>query len=296
MARHCSYCGFENTWEAEQCLQCGTDLPQTAEPPGLEPAEPPIIVAEPKAALNARFATLAFFVYMAGQVIGSIVFGTIAFAIGLVNPTSLRDAAQADEAKEQLFMFVALPTVLAGGGAALLLSLQRIRPHLRDASPTGAAWLVGSFRQILTGFGIGALVAIGYAILGSLFPPENSMEMGPIARMGMTPGVQQIIWLSVALLFAPVIEECLFRGVIYGGYRRSLGPVWAAILSILLFWALHLTETFGYWPAMIGIFALATVALWYRLKCSAIGPAVAVHTGYNAVISVGALFASSAAQ
>jgi membrane protease YdiL (CAAX protease family) len=298
MPRLCSYCGLENSADAPVCVQCGTELPKVENEALSAGADatiaPPILVAEPPPRLNGGFATLVFIANVGAQIAASFVFGIIAFAIGAVDPRALRGAGNADEDAQRLFMFVALPSVLAGGAAVFALCLGRIRSQLTDVSPTGAAWVVGSRKQIFSGFGVGIILAFAYAVLSILFPPDQSMEMGPIARMGMTPGPQQIIWLTIALLFAPLIEECLFRGVMYGGYRRSFGPVWAAILSLLLFWVLHLAETFGYWPAMLGIFALAAVALRYRLKCSAIGPAIAVHLGYNFVIALGATLSSYA--
>jgi len=90
----------------------------------------------------------------------------------------------------------------------------------------------------------------------------------------------------MALLVAPVVEELLFRGVVYGGYRSSYGPVRAALLTTTVFWLLHLTEMIYFWPSMIGVAGLAIAALWFRLRSAAIGPAVAVHFGYNAVLAV----------
>jgi len=50
---------------------------------------------------------------------------------------------------------------------------------------------------------------------------------------------------------------------------------------------MHITEMIYFWPSAIGITGLALAALWMRLRSGAIGPAVAVHFGYNAVIAVG---------
>jgi membrane protease YdiL (CAAX protease family) len=87
-----------------------------------------------------------------------------------------------------------------------------------------------------------------------------------------------------ALLLAPPIEELLFRGVAYGGYRRSFGPTLAAALSTSIFWVLHLTEMINNLPAALGVAAMALVALWFRLRGAAVGPAVAAHLGYNAAL------------
>ena len=163
----------------------------------------------------------------------------------------------------------------------LVVSKAWIRPFLSDTSPTGAAWVHGSFKHITQGIITGAVLAgcyIGFAT--KLQSPGEHASLGPIATMAVTPGLQQLLWLFLMLL-APFVEELLFRGVLYGGYRSSFGPVPAAILTTAIFWVLHLTETIHFWPAMLGIAGLAIAALWFRLRSAAIGPAVAVHFGYN---------------
>jgi membrane protease YdiL (CAAX protease family) len=77
----------------------------------------------------------------------------------------------------------------------------------------------------------------------------------------------------------------LFRGVMYGGYRRSFGPRRAAVLITLIFCAMHVTEVIHFPIALFGIGAMACAALWMRLRGGAIGPAVAVHLSYNSIIA-----------
>ena len=89
-----------------------------------------------------------------------------------------------------------------------------------------------------------------------------------------------------------MIEELLFRGVLYGGYRQSLGPRKAAVLVTLIFCLLHVPEVLHLPVAMLGIAGLALTALWMRLRASAIGPAIAVHFSYNGVLAVLQLISS----
>jgi hypothetical protein len=107
-----------------------------------------------------------------------------------------------------------------------------------------------------------------------------------VAKMAMTPGFPRVLWMLAVLAVAPFIEELLFRGVLYGGYRRSFGPAGAAVLSTFIFWLLHITESIHFLPAMLAIAVLALLALWFRLRSAAIGPAIAVHLGYNAMLAL----------
>jgi membrane protease YdiL (CAAX protease family) len=107
--------------------------------------------------------------------------------------------------------------------------------------------------------------------------------------MASTPGVSQLVWIMLALVLAPPIEELLFRGVLYGGYRKSFGASTAAVLTTGIFVVLHLTETIHFPPATISVTGLAVAALWFRLRTAAIGPAVTVHFGYNLVAVIALL-------
>jgi membrane protease YdiL (CAAX protease family) len=111
--------------------------------------------------------------------------------------------------------------------------------------------------------------------------------------MAVTPGLSQLLWIISVLLLAPPIEELLFRGILYGGYRRSFGPVWAGVLTTSVFVICHLPEMVYFLPSIVGITGFAIAALWLRLRAAAIGPAVAAHFGYNAVLAIAVANATS---
>ena len=161
-----------------------------------------------------------------------------------------------------------------------------IGEQLRDRTPNGAAWVVGSSRQVAAGLGIGIMIA-GLYFLVAIVTVRLGVHVGrgPLAKMATTNGAPQIAWLIAALILAPPFEELLFRGILYGGYRRSFGPTTAAVLTTFIFCLLHTTEVIHFLPGLIGIVGVALGALWLRLHSSAIGPAVAVHFGYNVVLA-----------
>jgi uncharacterized protein len=90
----------------------------------------------------------------------------------------------------------------------------------------------------------------------------------------------------MALLLAPPVEEMLFRGVLYGGYRKSLGATGATWLTTSIFALMHIGEVIYFLPALLVIAGVALLALRMRLRHSAIGPAVAVHFGYNFILAL----------
>jgi membrane protease YdiL (CAAX protease family) len=49
----------------------------------------------------------------------------------------------------------------------------------------------------------------------------------------------------------------------------------------VLFVALHATEAFAYWPAIVAISLLALGTMVVRIAADALGPAMALHAAYN---------------
>ncbi len=164
---------------------------------------------------------------------------------------------------------------LAGGVAMVLTSRRLVAGNLYDGSPTGGAWAIGSCSRIIYGALTGILVGLCYvAIALSYEHAAGQAALGPSKSRSVATLLPQALGAFTAVLLAPLLEEPLFRGLLYGGYRWSLGPVGAAVLTTVLFCALHVWQMVQFPPAIPGLVAAALAALWFRLRSSAIGPAI----------------------
>ena len=144
------------------------------------------------------------------------------------------------------------------------------------AKTEGVPKILGGNSQPLFGIVAGTLagaVAIAYLygleVLGLL---EAAMEAGKsYVSLGL--------WtLPLALIAAPLFEEFIFRGLIFGGLRRSFGVWPAALASAALFAIVH--------PAfsIIPVFVLGVcAALAYERTRSLLAPML-VHATYNAIV------------
>ncbi len=220
-------------------------------------------------------AALAILVgFVAAQLLGGAVLGFAAALLhgGEIDVDSLRG-----------------PGALAGIVAAALFLVPVLRAlgreRLRDATRLGIAWRRGSGRALLAGAGSGLGIA-ALAIFSTLvlFPPEPGATFGPMSEMASTPGPGRVYLAIVALVFAPAVEELLFRGLLLSGLSRSWGNTVGAVAASGLFVAMHVPEFVYYWPGTIGIAALASVTLTLRLRYAALGPAVVAHFTYNAAL------------
>ena len=231
---------------------------------------------------------MIFLGFIGGQVLGAAWAAIIGVIIAALGGMDLSNTEAVGALKKMIAAPSMITGFIAGGIAMIFLSFHFAGDRLRDGSPTGAAWRVGSLKQLLEGILSGSLIAFSCLLLFSLVFPASpeSRKIGPVAEMAMTGGITRMLWLFLALILAPPVEELLFRGVLLGGFRSSFGPVGSATAVTLLFVLLHLTEVVYYWPALIGIFSLAVVTLWLRLRSGTIGPAIAAHFCYNAFIAM----------
>jgi membrane protease YdiL (CAAX protease family) len=102
--------------------------------------------------------------------------------------------------------------------------------------------------------------------------------------MGETHAISQALSVISIVFLAPPIEELLFRGIMFGGYRKSFGTTRASVLTTLIFVAMHFDRFIRYPIAIFGITSLALAALVMRTRTNAIGPSISVHFGYNSFL------------
>jgi len=234
----------------------------------------------PRRDLNAASATIILLAYLATEVFCVVLIAAIAIAIALSQGTYNPD--RIFKALDKLMPALTLAIPVLGGIATVLMSSALVPNHLKDTSPNGAAWVRGSWRAIAQGFAIGVFVGACTYVLGTMLQTHvDDRNVAPMTRMALTPGLLRLISGLTVLLFAPLVEELLFRGVLYGGYRKSFGPIWAAVLTTSLFLLLHLPGMTHPIPTLVGVIGFSAVALWCRLRAAAIGPAIAVHVGCN---------------
>ena len=126
-----------------------------------------------------------------------------------------------------------------------------------------------------SGGAVAAVVAIAYlraAAHTSLF--EN-------VRDSLFTGRDGWVWFAVlAVVAAPVCEEFIFRGLIFGGLRRSLGISASVLASAAIFALVHPA------PSVIPVFGLGVAAALVYERTRLLQGPMAVHAVYNAAIVV----------
>lgn len=225
-----------------------------------------------------------FFVAQVIVSVGVLIFLVLVAAIKGAN---LQDAGEVQRLTSSMTVPLVIASALTSAGVLLLLTRAWAWPLLKDPSPNGLGWRAATRRQVLGSTLAGMCGCIAYlAMAHFLFPPTRGTPLGPLVTLAVGGGVGRVVWAVLAVLFAPPLEEFLFRGLLLRGLSASWGLGAASVIVTIVFVSFHLFETFHYLPALIGITYLAIAALVARVKTGSLVPAIAVHAAYNFTLVV----------
>jgi len=146
-------------------------------------------------------------------------------------------------------------------------------------------WRAVPIRKIMPKiFGLYALtwiVNISYAIFlyqHGLTPSDTDVYA---KLLGQATWYTLILNLVLAGILAPLVEETLFRGVIFGSLQAYFGKWTSAVLSAAVFSALHF-QAYGFFPR----FVLGMVLAYLYIKYKSLYPAIALHALNNIIATV----------
>jgi len=251
----------------------------------------------------------------AAQLVGAVVaaLGVLALLVGLaiyvVVPPLRGERNQAEVGSHRVILATLCLAILCSNLVPLLLfrgrpalGLRSVDGFLGAALSTAVALLaLGYVRTIRAGLvsaaelgvrrdGLGRLVATGVAGGLALFALSGAVQL-LLQKVGIRQTqLEGFAWirslspssflliLVAASVVAPVAEELFFRGFVFQSYARRYGPRVAALLSSLLFAALHLNL-----QALVPIFVMGLFLAWLYWRTHSLLPGIVAHGFNNAV-------------
>ena len=226
---------------------------------------------------------VAFLVWLASVAL-IVILPTIAIAIYVAaNKLNFTD-------REQL-----LELLKTDINASILQIVAIIPAHLLTLA---LAWAVAtrlnkySFRQTLGWkfnnfkvWHIIAIIVVIFALAGGLttYFGEQDNEFLRILRSSRTVVILVAI---LATFTAPVVEEVIYRGILYSALQRTVGVWLAVFLVTLLFAIVHVPQYLPDYVAISMICLLSFVLTMVRVWTNNLLPCIALHFVFNAIQSV----------
>lgn len=117
----------------------------------------------------------------------------------------------------------------------------------------------------------------------SLFFPEQENELVRILKSSRTA---LYIVAFLATFTAPLVEEVIYRGILFSALQRSAGVVWAVLLVTILFAGVHLYQYWGSPDTIFLICFLSLVLTLIRYRTKSLLPCIILHTLINGLQSL----------
>ncbi len=146
----------------------------------------------------------------------------------------------------------------------------------------GTAKVIG-----LSVFGLIVILGVGpwcaHAIEQLLDWPPTIQQAIPLIKYALV--ANPLAAFTAVVIVGPMVEEILFRGLIYGALEKHFRVSGALVISSFLFALVHLQVVY-----FIPIFCLGMVLGWARLKTNSLGLPILIHMLNNSIALIALKF------
>lgn len=129
------------------------------------------------------------------------------------------------------------------------------------------------------------MLAIGVALEQVL--PHRETDMDELLKLGLPMRVG-IAFLAVVT--APLVEEVIYRGILYSALERATGRGASVIVVALLFGAVHVPQYWGSVAVIVAVMLLSLALTLLRAATGKLLPCVATHLIFNGIQAVVIIF------
>lgn len=166
-----------------------------------------------------------------------------------------------------------------------LLWARAMPPGFGFTAPFARRWYVMALLVGLVMPPLGALItqllAHGHEVTQNV--EELSQHASPYLRLPLA---------IVTVTVGPMIEELMFRGVLFSALLRRMSTAMSIAVCAVLFGAVHLAGLDFQWYALPNLILLAAVLCWLRLKSGSLWPSILAHGVFN-LFALVALFSAA---
>lgn len=142
-------------------------------------------------------------------------------------------------------------------------------------------WSNGNFRWYYY-----PLIIVGFFTVAGVvshFLPEQDNEMLRLLRSSYTT---TLVVAFLATFTAPLVEEVIYRGVMYSAFQRTFGVSGGVVLVTFFFALVHVPQYWGSPGTILMICLLSLILTLIRVKTDSLLPCVILHTIFNGLQSI----------
>jgi len=154
------------------------------------------------------------------------------------------------------------------------------RPLQRDTE--------GRRRNPLAYFLFGFVLAIIVGLAGSQVHTREGIPLQDLFKNRETA----LVFMAMAVLVAPLVEETVFRGYLFPLFAKSFGIVPGIILTGVLFGLMHGYQLGWTWGIVVLLILVGVIFTFTRARTGTVLASFLMHLGYNSMIAASAIIST----
>jgi membrane protease YdiL (CAAX protease family) len=144
-------------------------------------------------------------------------------------------------------------------------------------------WDWGGFSRSGRFFLVFGVVAAIYVVNIGLVQVLPESETTRFSELLKSSNSVRVVVALMAVVTAPIVEEVVYRGMLYSPLKSRLGMSTSVMIVTILFVLVHFHQYEGAWASLAGLSILSFVLTLIRAVTRSILPCVAIHTVFNLV-------------
>lgn len=129
-------------------------------------------------------------------------------------------------------------------------------------------------------------LAVGLLVVGWLMTQFFGGGETPLEQLIKSSYKARVATAILAVATAPLVEELLFRGVLYAAFQRALGVYGAVVVVSGLFAGVHVFQYYNNLGVIAVIFVLSFALTLVRARTGRLLPSFVMHLVFNGIQSV----------
>lgn len=126
-----------------------------------------------------------------------------------------------------------------------------------------------------------SVIALAMLLANLLGTPENEMT-----RLLKSSRMAVYMVAILATFSAPIVEEVVYRGVLYSAFQKTFNPAFAVVFVTLIFTIVHVAQYRPDYGAIISLCFLSLLITLVRAKTENLLPCIAIHLVFNGLQSI----------
>ncbi len=206
------------------------------------------------------------------------VFFVLPYSVAMqIDSANLNDFLHRDKTALLLQIVAIVPAHVV----TLLLAWRIVTKGRRLPFFNSLGWDLGTFR-----IWHGILIIVGFfalvAVIGTYFPDQET----PFEKILKSSREATLLLAIIATFSAPIVEEIVYRGVLYPAAAKSVGMVPAISLVTILFVAVHIPQYYNSVASLTLLLVLSLILTIVRASTGRLLPSVVLHFVFNGIQSV----------